>query len=524
MTKEIEYGESARTLLLSGVNKLADIVKITLGPKGKNVALDRKFACPLITNDGVTIAKEVELKNKYENMGVKLIKEVCQKTNDIAGDGTTTAIVLAQKLMLDGVKQLVNGASPVLVNSGIKKACQYAIDEIKKKSIEIKNEFDIKNIATISSGSNEIGELIASAYKKLGRNATITLQDGKTSNVKLVFNDGISFDKGYATPHLCNNLEKMQVDYNDCFLLILNKKINSFNELLSIFEIVLKENKPIVIVCDDISDEALGNIIINKASGVFNCCVIKSPYYAEKRLEFLEDLAIKTNTQVYFENNNLKDITKDDLGLLKQAKVTKDKTTIVSFSFNEEKLEKRMNYLKNKINEAETDFERDELKLRLSNLSGGIACIYVGANSEVEQREKKLRIEDAVSATTSALEMGVVAGGGICLLKLEKKVNKFCKTLNSDERIGAEIFCKILREPITQIIKNCETYEPSVVIEKILKHTSDSYGFDALNNKFVDVIKAGIIDPAKVTITALSNAVSVVTTMLTTFGLVSDVE
>lgn len=524
MAKEIEMGENARNLLCCGINKLANLVKITLGPKGKNVVLDRKFACPLITNDGVTIAKEVELKNSFENMGVKLIKEVCQKTNDIAGDGTTTAIVLAQKLMLEGAKQLVNGASPILINSGIKKTCACAVNEIKKKSIAIKNEVDIENIASISSGSSEIGKLIASAYKKLGKTATITLQDGKTANVKLLIQEGISFNKGYASPHLCNNLEKKQVDFDDSFLLIANKKINNFNEVLPVFELVLKENKPIVIVCDDIGDEALGNIIINKARGVFNCCVVKSPFYAEKRLEFLEDLAIKTNTKVFFEDSNFKNLTLNDLGLLKQAKITKDKTTIISNKVCEEKLNERIKFIKNKIEETETDYEKEELKLRLSNLTGGVACIMVGANSEIEQQEKKLRIEDAISATTSALELGVVAGGGICLLKLENKLCKFAKTLKGDEKIGAEIFCKILREPITQIIKNCETNEPSVVINKILKHKSDSYGFDALNNKYVDVIKAGIIDPAKVTITALQNAVSVVTTMLTTFGLVTDCE
>lgn len=524
MAKDMELGENARSLLCSGVNKLANLVKITLGPKGKNVALDRKFACPLITNDGVTIAKELELNNCYENMGVKLIKEVCQKTNDIAGDGTTTAIVLAQKLMYEGVKQCVNGASPILINNGIKKACDYAISEIKKKSIEIKDESDIKNIATISSGNSEIGTLISTAYKKLGKNATITLQDNKTADVKLVFQEGISFDKGFVSPHLCNNLEKMQINFDDCFLLITNKKISNFNEVLPVFELVLKENKPIIIVCDDISDEVLNNIIINKARGVFSCCIIKSPFYAEKRLEFLEDLAIKTNTRVFYENANFENITIEELGLLKQAKVTRDKTTMVSYRTNEEKMRERIGYIKTKIKNAETDFEKEELKTRLSNLTGGVAIICVGANSEVEQREKKLRIEDAISATTSALDLGIVAGGGICLLRLEKKLTKFARNLKGDERLGAEVFCRILREPITQIISNCEMAEPSIVIDKILKHKNESYGFDALNNKYVDVIKEGIIDPAKVTITALSNAVSVVTTMLTTFGLVTDCE
>ncbi len=524
MAKKIEYGENARALLCSGVNKLANLVKITLGPKGKNVVLDRKYATPLITNDGVTIAKEVELENSYENMGVKLIKEVCQKTNDLAGDGTTTAIVLAQKLLNEGVKQLINGASPILINNGIKKSCDYCVGLLKKKSIEIKNNKDIENIATISSGSKEIGKLIADAYKSIDKTGTITLQDGKTANTELVLQDGLTFDRGFLSPHLCNNLEKMQVNYDECFLFITDKKINSFNEILPIFELILKENKPLVIICDDMTDEVLSNIIINKARGVFMCCVVRAPFYAEKRFEFLGDLATITNTKIFSEDKDFKDISINELGLLKQAKITKDKTTIISKNIDNDKINERINYIKNKIEFAQTDFDKEELKNRISNISGGIATIFVGANSDIEQREKRLRIEDAISATTSALELGVLAGGGISLLKLEKKMKKFAKSLEGDEKIGAEIFCKILREPITQIITNCETSEPSIIIEKIIKNTNDSYGYDALNNKFVDVINAGIIDPTKVTITAIKNATSVVTTMLTTFGLVTDCE
>lgn len=524
MTKNFIVGTESRQCLANGVNKLADLVKITLGPKGKNVVLDRKFATPLITNDGVTIAKEFNAKDPFENMGVKLIKEVCQKTNDLAGDGTTTAIVLAQKMLCEGLKQINNGASPILLNMGINKACNYAVKLLKDKSIEIKSSLDIENIATISSQNAEIGKLIAKAYSQLGKNGTVTLQDSKTAQTELVFQEGLTINKGYLSPHLCNNIEKGQVEFDDCYILLTDKKLNNFNELLPLFECVVKENKPLLIICDDISDETLSSIIINKARGVFSCCVVKAPLYAEKRLALLEDLAVVSNTSVVTEAMKIQDLTINDLGLLKQAKITRETTTIIAKNFDANRLNERKKCIENQIEKCDNDFDKDELKLRLSNLCGGVATIFVGANSDVEQQEKKLRIEDALSATTSAIEQGIVAGGGIALLKLERKLKKFAKSLKGEERCGAEILCSVVRAPIYQIISNCECENAGIIIEKIIKNKNQNFGYDALNQKFVDMLKSGIIDPTKVTTTALLNATSVVTTMLTTLGVVTDIE
>lgn len=525
MAKKYNLGKISQEKLQIGVNKLANIVKQTLGPKGKNVVLDRKFTTPLITNDGVTIAKEFELPDTFENMGVKLIKEVCQKTNDLAGDGTTTAIVLAQKMLNEGLKYCNNGYSPILINKGINKATEFCIKKLKANSKDVSSNKELENIATISSQNSEVGVLIAKVYEKLGKTGNIVLQDSKTATTEVLFQEGMSFNKGYVSPFLCNNVDKTQTNFEDCYLLITDKKLNSFNELLPLFEQILKENKPLVIICDDIDEEVLSSIIINKVRGAFNCCVVKAPFYGDKKLAVLEDIASLTDTKVFScsQNDNLQEVCLNDLGKLKQIKITKDETTLVSKKPNKQKLEERKKIITAQINSCTIDFDKEQLKLRLSNLCGGVATIAVGANTEIEQQEKKLRIEDAISATSSALESGIVAGGGIALLKLTNDLGRFIKTLKGEEKLGGEIILQVLREPIKQILINCEIdYSP--IIQKILKNKNKNFGFDAFKNKFCDMVECGIIDPTKVTITALTNATSVVSTMLTTTALITDEE
>ena len=525
MAKQIELGLPAREKLKNGVNKLANLVKLTIGPKGRNVVLDRKFATPLITNDGVTIARELDLPDYFENMGVKLVKEVCQKTNDLAGDGTTTGIVLAQNMLVEGLKICSNEVSPILLNKGIQKAVNYCIAQLKAKSKTISTNKEIENIATISSQNQEVGKLISTAYSKLGKNGNIILQDSKTAKTEIIFQEGLKFDKGFVSPYLCNNTEKTQVNFDDCFLLITDKKLNNFNELLPIFEQILKENKPLVIICDDIDEEVLSGIIINKVRGTFNCSVVKAPLYGDKKLAVLEDIAVLTNTIVISQEKeeNFSNLSINQLGKLKQIKITKDSTTLIAKNTNKERLEERINCIKEQISSCEIDYDKEQLKNRLSNLTGGIATILVGANTDVEQQEKKLRIEDALSATASALEQGVIAGGGIGLLKLEKDLQKFIKKLKAEEKLGGEIVLKVLSAPIKQILENAGL-ESEVILNKIRKNKDKNFGFDALNNTYCNMITKGIIDPTKVTITALQNATSVVTTMLTTEGLVTDLD
>lgn len=525
MAKTFLINLEAQQKLFEGVNKVANMVKLTLGPKGRNVVLDRKYATPLITNDGATIAKEFEVEDNYENMGVKLIKEVCLKTNDIAGDGTTTAMVIAQKMLKEGLKQVYNGVSPIQINKGINKAVDFCVKHLQKISKTISNNAELEHIASISSQSPEIGKLIANIYKKLGKTSNIVLQDSKTNKTEVVFQEGISFEKGFISPFLCNTPEKDKTIFDDCYILLTDKKLNSFNELLPIFEQILKENKPLLIVCDDINDETLSSIIVNKMHGAFNCCVVRAPLFGEKKLAVLEDIAVLTNTKVFTqaENNNLSQISLSDLGKLKQAKITKDTTTLIAKNVNEQELNLRKKVIQTQIENCQNDFDKEQLKNRLANLCGGVATIFVGANTEIEQQEKKLRIEDAISATSSALEQGIVAGGGIALLKLTSPLQAFIKALKGEEKIGGNIVLNVLYSPLKQILLNADK-EPSLIINKILKSKKQNYGFDAMNDKFCNMIECGIIDPTKVTITALTNATSVVTTMLTTQGLVTDKE
>lgn len=521
MSKTIITGINAQKSLQNGVNIVSNLVKTTLGPKGKNVVLDRKFLTPLITNDGATIAKEVVLEDPYENMGVKLINEVCQKTNDVSGDGTTTAIVLAQALLNEGLKQLSNGFNAIDINLGIKKTTDKCIQLIKSKSKLIQSNQEIEQIATISSGLSDIGKIISEAKEKIGINGSIILQDSNTEKTSLQVLDGMEFDRGYLSPYMCNNLEKMQVLYNDCLCLITDKKINSIQELLPVFEQIVKNNKKLLIICDDIDEEPLSAIIVNKMRGTIDCAVVRAPMYGDKKLALLEDMAILCNTKVYSSSkgDNLKEINIEDLPTLRQVKITKDATTIVPLTNNQSALKGRIDTIKAQINDAENLFDKEQLKIRLSKLSGGIATILVGANTEVEQKELKLRIEDAINATNSACEMGIVAGGGITLLSCKKEIKKFIKTLPKEEKVGGEIILNILSAPIKQILINAEL-NPETIIEKIEKTNKDNFGFNAKTNKFGDMLSLGVIDPTKTTITALLNATSVVTTMLTTYGLV----
>lgn len=523
MTKQILLNEECQKKIANGVNKLANLVKLTLGPKGKNVVIDNQNnSMPIITNDGVTIAKNIELTDKYENIGVKLIKEVSQKTNSVAGDGTTTATVLAQNMLNNGLKHCFNSYNPLELNEGITLASNFCIEELLKKSKKISNEKDIEHIANISCQDEYTGKLIASAYKKLGKNATIILQDSQTSETYISFQEGMKIDKGFLSPYFCNNNEKNQVNFNDCFVLIYNHKLSNFNSLLGLLDNLIKSNKPLLIICDEIEMEVLSALVVNKMRGNLNVCVIKAPLYGDKRLALLEDIAVLCNTQV-FDNSNKKieDISLNDLGQIKQAKILQNSTTIVASNTNKEQIKARESNIKNQIKNSTSSFEKDALSMRLSNLTGGIATIFVGAQSEVEQIEKKFRIEDAIFATTSALEQGVVAGGGVALLSLTASLEKYIKKLKGTKKLGAEIVLQSLQAPIKQILINAEL-EPSIIINKLLKTNRPNVGFDAKNNMFVDVYKKGIIDPVKVTISAIKNATSVVKMMLTTGGIICD--
>ena len=523
MTKDILLNEECQKKILCGVNKLADLVKLTLGPKGKNVVIDGKERLsPIITNDGVTIAKNVDLKDKFENIGVKLIKEVSQKTNYLAGDGTTTATVLAQNMLNNGLKHCFNSNSPIEINEGITLATNFCEQQLLKKAKKISTEKEIENIATISCQNEKLGKLISSAYKKLGKTATIILQDSQTADTHISFQDGMKIDKGFLSPYFCNNTQKNEVNFEDCYVLIYNQKISNFNNLLNLLDSIIKNNKPLLIICDDIEMEVLSALVVNKMRGNIDVCVIKAPLYGDKRLALLEDVSSVCNTQVYDSSNKrLEEISLEDLGIVKQAKILQNSTTIVAKNTDEKRLKQRQTLIESQLKCATSDFEKDYLNLRLSNLTGGVATIFVGAQSEVEQIEKKYRIEDALSATTSALDQGIVAGGGIALLSLTAPLSKFIKKLKGAQKIGAEIVFEALFSPIRQILTNSEV-ESSIIINKILKSKKQNFGYDAKNNKFVDMIKAGIIDPAKVTIMAIKNATSVVKMMLTTSGIICD--
>ncbi len=526
MSKKILEGIEARKALEKGVNVLANTVKITLGPKGRNVVLGKKYALPLITNDGVTIAKEIELDDPFENMGAELIKEVSVKTNDVAGDGTTTAAVLAQAIVREGMKNFAAGANPIILKKGIFKAVDRIVDNLKAISKQVTDTKDIKQVASISAGDEEIGELIATAMEKVGSDGVITVEESQTMKTELSIVEGMQFDRGYLSPYMCTNNDKMVAELDDPYILITDKKISNIQELLPLLEQIVKMSAKLLIIADDVEGEALTTLILNKLRGTFNCVAVKAPSFGEKRKAMLEDIAILTGGSLISEELGLdfKNISLDMLGRAKNIKVDKDNTTIVEGAGDSEKIKSRINSIKEQIKVQKSDYEIEKLNERLAKLAGGVAVIKVGAATEVEMKEKKLRIEDALAATKAASEEGVVPGGGVALLKASPEVKKLLENLSGDEKTGANIVLNAIEEPIRQIAKNSGV-DGGVVVNKIYENLEkDAFGFDALNNEYCDMIERGIIDPTKVTRSALQNAASVAATMLTTEALVVEID
>lgn len=525
MSKKIIFGEEARKKLQAGVDAVANTVKITLGPKGRNVVLDRQYDTPLITNDGVTIAKDIELDDPFENMGASLLKQVSIKTNDVAGDGTTTSAVLAQAIIHEGTKNFVAGANPIMLKKGISKATDVVVESLKKQSIAVEGRAEIEQVASISAGDSDIGKLIADAFDKVGKDGVITVEEGKTLETTLKLSAGMQFDRGYLSPYMSTNMEKMEADLDDCYILLTDKKISNVQEILPLLEQVVKQGLKLLIVADDIEGEALTTLIVNKLRGTFNCVAVKAPSYGDKRKEILEDIAILTGATVVSEEKgyNLANATLDMLGRAKTIKVTKDTTTIVDGYGDKAKLDERKQVIKAQIENTTSSFDKEKLVERLAKLAGGVAVVSVGSATEVELKEKKLRIEDALSATKAASEEGIVAGGGIALLQTKKDLKKFVDTLSGDEKTGAEIVLKSLEAPIRQIAQNSGV-DGGVIIYNIENKNTKNFGYDALTEQYVDMIKAGIVDPTKVTRSAIQNATSVAGTLLTTESLVAEIK
>lgn len=522
MSKEIIYGEDARKALLEGVNKLADTVKVTLGPKGRNVVLDKNFGAPLITNDGVTIAKEIELDDSFENMGARLVKEVSTKTNDVAGDGTTTATVLAQAMVKEGVKNVAAGGDPMAIKRGIDKAVEEAVKGIKEISSPVNGKEDIARVASISANNKEIGNLIADAMEKVSKDGVITIEESKTSDTYVDVVEGMQFDKGYISPYMVTDTDKMEAIIDNPYILLTDKKISNIQEILPLLENLMQQSGKLVIVCEDIEQEALSTIILNKLRGVLNVVAVKAPGYGDRRKEMLEDMAILTGGEVISSDlgMELKDVQIEQLGRAKQVKVQKENTIIVDGSGDKAKIEERVKQLKNLIEETKSEFDKEKLQERLAKIAGGVAVIQVGAATEIEMKDKKLRIEDALSATKAAVEEGIVAGGGTAYVNVVPKVEKLASTLEEDEKLGAKIVLNALEEPIKQIARNAGL-EPAVILEKV-KNSEDGIGFDAATEKYVDMKKEGIVDPTKVTRSAIQNASSVASMILTTESLVTE--
>ena len=522
MAKVIKFGEDARKSLLEGVNKLADTVKVTLGPKGRNVVLDKSFGSPLITNDGVTIAKEIELEDKFENMGARLVKEVSTKTNDVAGDGTTTATVLAQSMIKEGVRNVAAGSDPMAIKRGIDKAVNVAVDGLKEISSEVDGKEDIARVASISANNEEVGKLIADAMEKVSKDGVITIEESKTSNTELNIVEGMQFDKGYLSPYMATDTEKMKAVLDNPYILITDKKITNIQEILPLLEALMQESGKLLIICDDMEGEALSTLILNKLRGVLNVVAVKAPGFGDKRKAMLEDIAILTGGEVITSDLGLelKDTTIEQLGKAKQVKVQKENTIIVDGAGDKAKITERVSQLKNQITETKSEYDKEGLQERLAKIAGGVAVIGVGAATEVEMKDKKLRIEDALSATKAAVEEGIVAGGGTALINVIPKVTKLVDTLNGGEKLGAEIVLTALEEPVKQIARN-SGLEPAVIVDKV-KSSEVGVGFDAAKEEYVDMKKAGIVDPTKVTRSALQNAASIASMVLTTESLVTD--
>lgn len=522
MAKEIKYGEEARKKLLDGVNQLADTVKVTLGPKGRNVVLDKKFGAPLITNDGVTIAKEIELEDPFENMGAQLVKEVSTKTNDVAGDGTTTATVLAQSMIKEGVKNVAAGGDPMAIKRGIDKAVTAAVEGLKEISSPVNGKEDIARVASISANNEEVGKLISEAMEKVSKDGVITIEESKTSNTELNVVEGMQFDKGYVSPYMVTDTEKMEAIVENPYILITDKKISNIQEILPLLESLMQQSGKLVIICDDIEGEALSTLVLNKLRGVINVVAVKAPGYGDKRKNMLQDIAILTGGEVITSDLGLelKDTTIEQLGRAKQIKVEKENTIIVDGAGDKKAIADRVAQIRAQLAEEKSEFEKEGLQERLAKIAGGVAVIGVGAATEVEMRDRKLRIEDALSATKAAVEEGIVSGGGTAYVNVIPKVEKLYETLKDDEKLGAKIVLKALEEPVRQIAVNAGL-EPAVILEKV-KSSKEGIGFNAADEEYVDMKKAGIVDPTKVSRSALQNAASIASMVLTTESIVTD--
>ena len=524
MAKEIKFSEDARKGLIKGINTLADTVKVTLGPKGRNVILDKEYGTPLITNDGVTIAREIECEDKFENMGAQLLKEVATKTNDVAGDGTTTATLLAQAIIREGMRNLAAGANPMVLQKGIEKAVDKAVEEIKNFSTEVSSKEAIEQVASISAANEQVGKLISEAMEKVGNDGVITVEESKSMGTSLDVVEGMQFDRGYLSPYMVTDSDKMVAELEDPYILITDKKISNIQEILPLLEQVLQESKPLLIVADDIEGEALATLVVNSLRGTLNVVGVKAPGYGDRRKDMLQDIAILTGGQVISSDlgQDLKDATIDMLGSAAKVRVEKELTVIVNGNGEKSELDNRISHIKNQIEESDSEFDTEKLQERLAKLSGGVAVIQVGAATEVELKERKLRIEDALAATRAAVEEGIVAGGGTVLIDSIDAVSKVVDELEDDEKTGANIILKALEEPLRQIAENAGL-EGSVVVEQV-KTKKNGIGFDAYKKEYVDMKKEGIVDPTKVTRSALQNAASVASMILTTEAAVANIK
>ena len=524
MAKEIKYGSEARAALERGVNQLADTVKVTLGPKGRNVVLDKSFGAPLITNDGVTIAKEIELEDGFENMGAQLIREVAAKTNDVAGDGTTTATVLAQAMVHEGMKNLEAGANPIVLRKGMKKATDKAVEAIREMSSKVNGKEQIARVAAVSSGDDEVGQMVADAMEKVSNDGVITIEESKTMQTELDLVEGMQFDRGYISAYMATDMEKMEAVLDDPYILITDKKISNIQEILPVLEQIVQSGARLLIIAEDIEVEALTTLIVNKLRGTFNVVAVKAPGYGDRRKEMLQDIAILTGGQVISEELgfDLKETTMDQLGRAKSVKVQKENTVIVDGCGDKNAIADRVGQIKKAIEETTSDFDREKLQERLAKLAGGVAVIRVGAATETEMKEAKLRMEDALNATKAAVEEGIIGGGGSAYIHVSKKVKEFAETLEGDEKTGAKIILKALEAPLAQIAKNAGL-EGAVIVNKV-RESEVGTGFDAYNETYVDMVEKGILDPAKVTRSALQNATSVASTLLTTESVVSTIK
>ncbi len=524
MAKEIKYGVEARSALEAGVNKLADTVRVTLGPKGRNVVLDKQYGAPLITNDGVTIAKEIELEDAFENMGAQLVKEVATKTNDVAGDGTTTATVLAQAMIHEGMKNLAAGANPIVLRKGMKKATDAAVDAIAGMSSKVNGKHQIARVAAVSSGDDEVGNMVADAMEKVSKDGVITIEESKTMKTELDLVEGMQFDRGYISAYMATDMDKMEAVLDDPYILITDKKLSNIQDLLPILEQIVQSGKKLLIIAEDIEGEALTTLIVNKLRGTFSVVAVKAPGYGDRRKAMLEDIAILTGGQVISDELglDLKETTLDMLGRAKSVKVQKENTVIVDGEGEKAAIDARINQIKGQIEETTSDFDREKLQERLAKLAGGVAVIRVGAATETEMKESKLRMEDALAATRAAVEEGIIAGGGSAYIHAAKEVKKLADELDGDEKTGAKVILKALEAPLYYIVANAGL-EGAVIIDKV-RESDPGMGFDAYKEAYVDMVQEGILDPVKVTRSALQNATSVASTLLTTESVVANIK